>query len=191
MGKYLRSFLKSDDPETENGNTIAEELFFMILLIFLAFFFIIEAYIEKTKPIIGHTTGVIVLMGILVSFLFHNFEDKENGEEWMKDLQFSPELFFDLLLPLIIFPSGYNMRRKKFFKNIGTIIKFGFLGTLICFAVYTGMCYGALQAGWLTKKDPDGNRVALDMGMFEVLSICALLCSSDVIAAISMISYTD
>jgi len=109
----------------------------------------------------------------------------------MKDLQFSPELFFDLLLPLIIFPSGYNMRRKKFFKNIGTIIKFGFLGTLICFAVYTGMCYGALQAGWLTKKDPDGNSVALDMGMFEVLSICALLCSSDVIAAISMISYTD
>jgi len=53
------------------------------------------------------------------------------------------------------------------------------------------MCYGALQAGWLTKKDPGGNSVALDMGMFEVLSICALLCSSDVIAAISMISYSD
>jgi sodium/hydrogen exchanger-like protein 6/7/sodium/hydrogen exchanger 8 len=29
------------------------------------------------------------------------------------------------------------------------------------------------------------------MGMFEVLSVCALLCSSDVIAAISMINYAD
>ena len=29
------------------------------------------------------------------------------------------------------------------------------------------------------------------MGIFEVLSICALLCSSDVIAAIAMISYSD
>jgi NhaP-type Na+/H+ or K+/H+ antiporter len=29
------------------------------------------------------------------------------------------------------------------------------------------------------------------MGMFEILSICSLLCSSDVIAAISMISYDD
>jgi NhaP-type Na+/H+ or K+/H+ antiporter len=28
------------------------------------------------------------------------------------------------------------------------------------------------------------------MGTFEVLSICALLCSSDVIAAISMIDYS-
>ena len=73
----------------------------------------------------------------------------------MKDLQFSPELFFDLLLPLIIFPSGYNMRRKKFFKNIGTIMKFGFVGTLICFAVYTAMCFGASQAGWLTKADSE------------------------------------
>ena len=83
------------------------------------------------------------------------------------------------------------MRRKKFFRNIGTIMKFGFLGTLVCFAIYTGMCYGALQAGWLKRKDQDGNMVELDMGMFEVLSICALLCSSDVIAAISMINYSD
>jgi NhaP-type Na+/H+ or K+/H+ antiporter len=29
------------------------------------------------------------------------------------------------------------------------------------------------------------------MGTFEVLCICSLLCSSDVIAAISMISYSD
>ena len=31
----------------------------------------------------------------------------------------------------------------------------------------------------------------LDMGIFEILSLCALLCSSDVIAAISMINYHD
>jgi len=29
------------------------------------------------------------------------------------------------------------------------------------------------------------------MGMFEVLSVCALLCSSDVIAAISMVNYNE
>lgn len=62
----------------------------------------------------------------------------------MKDLKFDEETFFDLILPLIIFPSGYNMRRKKFFKNIGTIMKFGFVGTIFCFSIYTGMVYGAL-----------------------------------------------
>ena len=83
------------------------------------------------------------------------------------------------------------MSRKISFKNIGTILKFGFIGTLVCFTVCTAMCYGALQAGWLTKADDSGEQVPLDMGMFEVLSVCALLCSSDVIAAISMINYSD
>jgi NhaP-type Na+/H+ or K+/H+ antiporter len=97
-----------------------------------------------------------------------------------------------LVLPLIIFPSGYNMRRKKFFANIGTIMKFGFVGTIFCFSIYTGLVYGALQAGLLIKYDKVLEKdVPLDMGIFEILSVCALLCSSDVIAAISMISYSD
>lgn len=82
------------------------------------------------------------------------------------------------------------MRRKKFFNNIGTIMKFGFVGTIICFSIYTAMTYGALKAGWLTKFDVKlGKEVPLDMGAYEVLCICALLCSSDVIAAIAMVDY--
>jgi NhaP-type Na+/H+ or K+/H+ antiporter len=83
------------------------------------------------------------------------------------------------------------MRRKKFFKNIGTIMKFGFLGTIVCFALYTAMLYFALQAEWITKENADGIQMPLEMGMFEVLSVTALLCSSDVIAAISMINYSE
>lgn len=110
----------------------------------------------------------------------------------LEDIQFSEKLFFDLILPLIIFPSGYNMRRKKFFRNIKTIMKFGFIGTIICFVIYTAMTYGVLQAGLLKKEDLNtGEMVNIDIGLFEVLSICALLCSSDVIAAISMINYED
>ena len=62
----------------------------------------------------------------------------------LEDMTFDPNVFFYLILPLIVFPSGYNMRRKKFFANIGTIMKFGFIGTIICFSIYTGMTYGAL-----------------------------------------------
>lgn len=110
----------------------------------------------------------------------------------MNDLRFDEGVFFELILPLIIFPSGYNMRRKKFFKNIGTIMKFGFIGTLFCFAFYTALVYGALTAGLLNKWDNKTNEyVPLTMGIFEILSICSLLCSSDVIAAISMVSYSD
>jgi sodium/hydrogen exchanger-like protein 6/7 len=116
-----------------------------MLLIFLGMFFVIEAYMEKMKFKIGHTTGIVVMLGILVSFTLHKIQ-KASGDDdvLMEDLRFEQEIFFDLILPLIIFPSGYNMRRKKFFKNIGTIMKFGFVGTIVCFAVYTAMTYGAL-----------------------------------------------
>jgi sodium/hydrogen exchanger-like protein 6/7/sodium/hydrogen exchanger 8 len=70
-------------------------------------------------------------------------------------------------------------------------MKFGFVGTLICFTYYTAMCYGVSAGGLLTRTDSDGNSVKIGIEMFEILSICSLLCSSDVIAAISMINYND
>lgn len=110
----------------------------------------------------------------------------------LQDLQFSPALFFDLLLPVIVFPSGFNMRRKKFFRNITTIMKFGFVATIFCFAIYSGALYGFHKGGMLTKFDHKTNEyVQLNLDMYQILSVCSLLCSSDVIAAISMISYTD
>ena len=114
-------------------------------------------------------------------------QGNEELEGLLVDARFREGVFFDLILPLIVFPSGYNMRRKKFFANIGTILKFGFFGTMICFTVYTMMCWGASEAGLLTT--PNGDKIGIQM--FEIISICSLLCSSDVIAAISMINYND
>jgi NhaP-type Na+/H+ or K+/H+ antiporter len=74
------------------------------------------------------------------------------------------------------------MRRKRFFKNIGTVLKFGFIGTVYCFFIYSGMMWGLNSLLGLG----DGG-----LKLFECLSICSLLCSSDVIAAISMISFKD
>ena len=44
-------------------------------------------------------------------------------------------LFMILLLPPIIFESGYNMNMKPFFANFGTVLAYSFLGTFI--AIFT------------------------------------------------------
>ncbi|KAI8983742.1 sodium/hydrogen exchanger 3 [Pilobolus umbonatus] len=54
-------------------------------------------------------------------------------------MKFKEGLFFNLLLPPIILNSGYELKRRNFFWNFGTILIFAMLGTLIA-AVVTGVC---------------------------------------------------
>ena len=44
---------------------------------------------------------------------------------------FNPEIFFYLLLPPIIFHAGYSMRRKDFFNNLGAILCYALIGTIM------------------------------------------------------------
>jgi sodium/hydrogen exchanger-like protein 6/7 len=139
-------------------------IFILILLAFLSTFFILEAYIAHKKFLFGHTTSVIVILGILASFLIRYIviNDKQTDSDILfQSLRFNDDIFFDLIVPIIIFPSGYNMRRKKFFSNIGSIMKFGFLGTIICFAVYSGMTYFVNSQEWIYYTNSAGEQVPI------------------------------
>ena len=59
-------------------------------------------------------------------------------------LEFQPAIFTLLLLPPIIFESGYNLNHRFFFANIGGILTFAFLGTLVAFSVTAPALYFGL-----------------------------------------------
>ena len=66
----------------------------------------------------------------------------------------------------------------------------------MCFAIYSGLSYVAVKYGNLTmtnyyenNNDGDGGPDVIDIDIMQMLLFTALLCSSDVVAAVSIVSY--
>ena len=109
---------------------ISEEILIMLSLLMLAI--TLGHYLKKSKHRFLQESGLTVLLGLLFGGLFKVLSMERNLTNLSKHFG---NVFMNLLLPPIIFESGFNMNKKPFFANFGTVLAYSFLGTFV--AIFT------------------------------------------------------
>jgi len=104
----------------------------------------IATYIPEAAMVIlvGMVAGLLVYL--IVGGPSDDYADPDMADGIADSLlSFSPTVFFIILLPPVIFNSGYHLRRDLFFRYMTPICLFACLGTIICALFVAGILQAA------------------------------------------------
>ncbi|KAJ3129913.1 monovalent cation:H+ antiporter, CPA1 (nhx1) [Nowakowskiella sp. JEL0407] len=134
-------------PLPDEESPVSEEIissWAILILISLLFATLFTSYyLQRRKIKFIHETVVSIFLGLFVGLVIRLLPTPD----LQRMVSFDHRYFFNLLLPPIILNSGYDMKRKNFFRNFGSILTFAILGTIIstfiiAFAIYLGISAG-------------------------------------------------
>ena len=106
------------------------------------------------------------------------------NKDWIGTSTFTDELLFEALLPIIILKEGFTVKKKFFFRNIGYVIGYGFVGTSIYLVLFSTVVYYSNNAmhSWLGHM---GYANDFSWTITNVIHVAVILVSTDTIAPLS------
>ena len=122
--------------EEEKHSSMA--IFFVLTVIascILLIHFIIETKFQSIPESLA-----VVFLGAAIGLIMKLISNQHLGD-WKKEETLNPTMFFLVLLPPIIYESGYNLHKGNFFQNFGSILVFAIVGTSISAFIIGGGVY--------------------------------------------------
>ncbi|CAK6964676.1 sodium/hydrogen exchanger 6a [Scomber scombrus] len=109
-----------------------------------------------------------------------NEVNEVQDNEMLRKVTFDPEVFFNILLPPIIFHAGYSLKRRHFFRNMGSILAYAFMGTVVsCFVI------GLLMYGCVTLMKRLG-QLGGDFFFTDCLFFGAIVSATDPVTVLAI-----
>ena len=136
-------------PEEETEFSFIVQIGSFLMFFLIISYLVIGAVKEATGTAFGHEASYIVAIGFLISFAAF----KSDSDLIQENITFNDNVLFYFCIPPIVFASGYNMRRKRFFQNMDNIMIFGVLGTLTTYIFFASMTYWIHSYGWMKMWD--------------------------------------
>ncbi|NXO02473.1 SL9A8 protein, partial [Rhinopomastus cyanomelas] len=140
----VQTGVQAQQEEQSSGMTI-----FFSLLVLAICIILVHLLIKYRLHFLPESVAVVSL-GILMGAFIKIIEAQELAN-WKEEEMFRPNMFFLLLLPPIIFESGYSLHKGNFFQNIGSITLFSVFGTAISAFIVGGGIYFLGQADVIYK----------------------------------------
>lgn len=94
-------------------------------------------------------------------------------------LTFSEEIFFMILLPPILFNSGYELKRELFFRHLRPIVSFAVIGTAFSGIVTGLILFGATTLGWTGQ---------VKANLWELLTFGSLITATDTVSVLGVLN---
>ncbi|CAI5438087.1 unnamed protein product [Caenorhabditis angaria] len=143
-------------------------IFFILFVIVLATLVVHMLIISKIHYI-PESLAIVALGALIGSILSYSQRD------WSEIEALSPDVFFLVLLPPIIFENAYNLNKGYFFSNFVPILTFAILGTAIS-AIVIGI--GLYVLGVLG--------IVFELSFFECFAFASMISAVDPVATLAI-----